>query len=146
MATSTELIEEKRKYNTFKNDVEVLAAKIKAAYNNCDNLNKLLCATVSVEESNGDNLYKEVFKKCLTELLNKYDLLTKTTIPAIEAKINSLTSEINNAISAENQHSSNSNNNNNNNNSNHNNNGNSSGNNHTGCGSSGGKPAWRAFN
>lgn len=98
MALSTDLMSERSRYYTFKDQVSNLASELLVSYNNLYKVSQHIKETYQVNNDSGD---RGKFKISCNALKSKYDLLVNSTIPAINNKIDELDSQINTALAEE---------------------------------------------
>ncbi len=98
MALSTDLMAERSRYYTFKDQVSNLARELLVSYNNLYKVSQHIKETYQVNNDSGD---RGKFKNSCNALKSKYDLLVNSTIPAINNKIDELDSQINTALAEE---------------------------------------------
>lgn len=98
MSTSSQLISERLRYYTFRDEVINLANKLLESYKLYYSASQHVESMYKVDEEPADR-YKN--KSSCESLKNSYDLLINTTIPAINSKIDNLSSSIKAAQAAE---------------------------------------------
>ena len=103
MSTSSQLISERLRYYTFRDEVINLANKLLESYKLYYSASQYVESMYKVDEEPADR-YKN--KSSCESLKDSYDLLINTTIPAINSKIDNLSSSIKAPYEYENKSSS----------------------------------------
>ncbi len=89
--SSQQLKNERSKYYVFREQTNTLATKMLESYNQYYSVHSKISETYQINSEAGD---RGVISKDLKKLKENYDLLINNTLPAINSKIDSLSSQI----------------------------------------------------
>lgn len=89
--SSQQLRNERSKYYVFREQTNTLATKILESYNQYNSVHTKISETYQINSEAGD---LGIISKDIKKIKESYDLLINNTLPAINSKIDSLSSQI----------------------------------------------------
>lgn len=98
MASSSQLIAERRVYYNFRDEVNNLATKLAECYNLYYSVQNHISDSYQINSDSGDN---GKIKQSCNSIKYDYELLIKSTIPAINSEISDLNYQIDRALEEE---------------------------------------------